>query len=354
MAERTVVIIGATGSIGTQTLDVLKRLKDFKLVGFTYHTNGELAERIAKEFNVKDFVSTFEDPEEAVRLVENKKPDITLVAVPGFVSLRITLGVIPNTKRIALASKEALVCGGWLVRERLKKFKTELVPVDSEHSAIFRIFDENVTRIALTASGGALRDWNVEDIKDATIDDVLSHPVWRMGKRVTVDSATMVNKVFEVFEAMEIFDLSRDAIDVFMHREGIVHGMVYLKDGTVKMNAFKADMRIPIAYSLTHPDVVLDFQEPKLSILTFEDVDLERYPLFSKSFEIHDSYALRTAFNAADEVAVEAFLKGKIKFWDIVEIVERTLSMFEKGEPRDLKDLEEIDERAREIAGDMV
>ena len=351
MEGRTVVIVGATGSIGTQTLDVLKKLKSFKLVGITYHRNEELAMRIKKENPDVRVVSTAEGTQEFEEMMHELKPDITVLAASGFAGLELALKAIPHTRRLALANKESLVCGGKVLKREMEKFGVELVPIDSEHSAIFQLIEERIVRIALTASGGALRDWPLEKLPEAKPSDVLKHPVWSMGKRITVDSATMFNKALEVLEAMELFDLERKDIDVYVHREGMVHGMVFLRDGTVKLNVFKADMRIPIAYSLTYPDRLFEYGEfPDFSKLTFEEVSRERYPVFFLIDEIWNSYSLRTAFNAADEVAVEAFLKGKIKFTDIHRVIEKVLEKVEDEEPKSFEELKEIDEKARRLA----
>ncbi len=358
MDGKTVVIFGATGSIGRQTLDVLRRLKGFSLVAFTYHRNHELALKISSEFRVSEFVSTVEGPKKALEMVERLRPDITVVAVPGFSGLELTLGSIPYTRRIALANKETLVCGGWLVKRALMKHGVELVPIDSEHSAIFQLVEEGITKIALTASGGSLRDWPLDELRRASIEDVLKHPVWKMGLKVTVDSSTMVNKALEVLEAIELFDLERKDVDVFIHRKGIVHGMVFLKDGTVKLHAFIPDMRIPIAYSLTYPERKYeydDFPEFSDSSLEFERPSRDRYPAFFMVDRIHDSYKLRTAYNAADEIAVDLFSKGRIRFTDIPILIGKALErMDEFPEPRNLEDLKELDSISRRLAEEVI
>jgi len=272
-------------------------------------------------------------------------------AIPDFAGFLATLISVKYTKRLALANKESIVCGGRFLREEVERYGVELVPVDSEHSAVFQVMEEGVEKIAITASGGALRDWAVEDLEKARPEDVLSHPVWKMGSRITVDSATMVNKALEVLEAMELFSLRRDQIEVFIHRQGVVHGMVYLKDGTVKLHAAVADMRLPIAFALTYPERKYEFEVfPKFDVLTFENPDKERYPLFFMVDEIFSSYKLRVAFNAADEVAVSAFLKREIRFTDIAVVVERVLRNLEGPEPESVKDLIKVDEEARRIA----
>ncbi len=351
MGEKTVVIVGATGSIGTQTIDVLKSLSGYKLVGFTYHENLKLAEEISKDFPEAEFLSTKTDLDRFEEMMEKLQPDITVAAAPGFAGFKLAYVAIPYTKRLALANKESLVCGGKVLKNQLRKFGVELIPVDSEHSAVFQLVERGIEKVAITASGGALRDWPVERLKEASPSDVLRHPVWSMGKKITVDSATMVNKALEVLEAMELFELPMEKIDVYIHREGVIHGMVFLKDGTVKIHASVADMRIPIAYSLTYPERFYRNPEfPKFSSLTFERPSEERYPLFFLVNYIKDSYALRTAFNAADEVAVAAFLMGKISYTQIFKVVEAVLKSLESEKAESFEDLSAVNEEARRLA----
>ncbi|KAF2959640.1 MULTISPECIES: 1-deoxy-D-xylulose-5-phosphate reductoisomerase [unclassified Thermotoga] len=364
MEERTLVILGATGSIGTQTLDVLKKIKGIRLIGISFHRNLELALKIVKEFNVKNVAITgdveFEDssiniwkgPHSIEEMLEVLKPDITMVAVSGFSGLRAVLSSIEHSRRVCLANKESLVCGGFLVKKKLREKGTELIPVDSEHSAIFQVIEPEVEKIVLTASGGALRDWEISKIDRARPEDVLRHPVWNMGARITVDSATMVNKAFEVLEAMELFGLSFEKIEVKIHREGLVHGAVVLPDGNVKMVVSPPDMRIPISYALLYPRrVTLEPFFLRTISLSFEDPDPERYPAFFLLKDIKDSYTLRTVFNAADEVAVEAFLMRKIRFGGIHRVIEKTLEEFQGyPQPRTLDDVERIHFEARKRA----
>ncbi|PLV56991.1 1-deoxy-D-xylulose-5-phosphate reductoisomerase [Thermotoga sp. SG1] len=363
MEERTLVILGATGSIGTQTLDVLRKIEGIRLVGISFHTNVELAKKIVKEFQVENVAVTgdvsfecnakvWKGPHSLEDMMEALKPDITMVAVSGFSGLRAVLAALEHSRRVCLANKESLVCGGFLVKKKLEEKSVELIPVDSEHSAIFQVIEPGVQKIVLTASGGALRDWDPEKIETATPADVLKHPVWSMGTRITVDSATMVNKAFEVLEAMELFDLPFEKIDVKIHREGLVHGVVILPDGNVKMVISPPDMRIPISYSLLYPErAALGSFSLETMKLSFEPVDPKRYPTFFLLNQIKNSYALRTAFNAADEVAVDAFLKGKIKFGGIHRIIERTLERIDGyPEPENLEEVEQIHAEARKTA----
>lgn len=356
MAERTVVIVGMTGSMGTQALDVIKKIGSFRILAGTYHSNFDLARKLASEHDVERIICTKDSHAELEDFLEEHKPDIVLVCVPGFESLPITLKALQTSRRVLLASKEALVCGGWLIRQMKKKTSCELLPLDSEHSAVMQLFEPSIEKILLTSSGGALRDWKLEDLHKATPQDVLKHPVWKMGKRITVDSATMVNKGFEVLEACELFQLRANQVEVLIHREGLVHAAVLLKDGTIKMHLGFPDMRIPIAYGLTYPERRYEYRNwPNLTEtqLKFQMVGKDRYPAFFLAYEIENDYAKRTAYNAADEVCVEAFLEERIKFTDIAKIIEKVVERIE-GTPRDLSDLKNIDEESRRLAKEVI
>lgn len=356
MAERTVVIVGMTGSMGLQALEVIKKLGSFDLIAGTYHASRDSAEKLAREFGVKKVLCTKDSYDDLFQLLEEHRPDVTLICIPGFVSLQITLKALQTSKRVLLASKEALVCGGWLVREAKEKSGCDLIPLDSEHSALMQIYEPEVEKVILTSSGGALRDWNIEDLDKAKPEDVLKHPVWKMGKRITIDSATMVNKGFEVLEACELFNLRARQVEVLVHREGLVHAAAFFKDGTVKMHLGFPDMRIPIAYGLTYPKRNYENKNwPDLigTPLKFERVDEKRYPAFYLAYEIEKDYAKRTAYNAADEVCVEAFLQDRIKFTHIAKVIEKVVEKIE-GKPRDFEDLKSIDEESRKLAKEVI
>lgn len=356
MDKRTVVIVGITGSIGTQALEVIQKINGFQVIAGTYHSNQKLAEQIANKFKIDKMIRTSEGYDEIISQIEKLRPDITIVAIPGFASLPITLKAIENSNRVLLASKEALVCGGWLVKNALKNSSTELLPIDSEHSALMQLLEDGTEKILLTCSGGALRDWNIDGLHDAKPTDVLRHPVWNMGHKITVDSATMVNKGFEVLEAYELFNIDVSKIEVLLHKEGLIHAGVFLKDGTMKLHMGFPDMKVPIAYALTYPKRDYSKMEwPDLSLvnLSFYPVDAKRYPAFFLAYEIAKDYAKRTAYNAADEVAVESFLSGKIKFTDINKVIERVLEKID-GTPRDLSDLTQLDKSARRLALEVI
>jgi len=350
------VIVGMTGSIGTQALEVINKIGSFRIMAGTYHSSFEKAQRLAKEYGVEKLICTKDGYEELEVFLEHRGPDIVLVCIPGFVSLPVTLKALRTSRRVLLASKEALVCGGWLVKETMKETSCELIPLDSEHSAVMQLYEPSVEKILLTSSGGALRDWKLDDLDEARPEDVLRHPVWKMGRRVTIDSATMVNKGFEVLEACELFQLRANQVEVLIHREGLVHAAVFLKDGTVKMHLGFPDMRVPIAYGLTYPNRRYEHKNwPNFgeTQLRFQQVEKSRYPAFYLAYEIENDYAKRTAYNAADEVCVEAFLQRRIRFTDIARVVAKVVEKVE-GTPRDLQDLKDVDEESRKLAEEVI
>jgi len=356
MVERTVVIVGMTGSMGSQALEVIKKMGSFRVLAGTYHSSFDKAQSLAKEYAVEKLICTKDGYEELEAFLEQRRPDIVMVCIPGFASLPVTLKALRTSRRVLLASKEALVCGGWLVKEAMKETSCELIPLDSEHSAVMQLYEPSVERILLTSSGGALRDWKLEDLDRAKPEDVLRHPVWKMGKRITIDSATMVNKGFEVLEACELFQLQASQVEVLIHREGLVHAAVFLKDGTIKMHLGFPDMRVPIAYGLTYPDRRYEHRKwPNFAEtqLRFQQVEKCRYPAFYLAYEIENDYAKRTAYNAADEVCVEAFLQGRIRFTDIARVLAKVVEKIE-GTPRDLQDLKDVDEASRKLAEEVI
>jgi len=332
---KKVVILGATGSIGIQTVDVIKQLTDYKVVGISFGTNKEVARKIISEMSVEYYTSTVDlgigtrvDDTEVLLKLTN--PDIVVSAVPGFEGVKATLTALNYTKRLALATKEALVCAGPFVKTLAKERNVEIIPIDSEHSAIFQLYEPHIESILITASGGAVRDVPLEKINSLTPSDILKHPTWSMGGRITVDSATMVNKLFEVIEAHEFFDLPYEKINVKLNRSSFIHGIVFLKDGVIKIHVGKPDMRIPIAFALTYPErryisYVSKVEEFDLALY---DVEGERYPLFTYGMELAkavDDLSWRIALNASDEVAVKYFLDGKIRFKDIEKVARQTI-----------------------------
>ncbi|MBO8160805.1 MAG: 1-deoxy-D-xylulose-5-phosphate reductoisomerase [Thermosipho sp. (in: Bacteria)] len=356
MEKKSVVILGATGSIGIQTLEVIEKLDNFYISGIVFGKNINLAREIIKKHNIENYYSPyfptykFSTLEE---MLEKLNPDIVVAAIPGFDGLIAILQSIPYTKRLALATKEALVCAGPFIKNECEKHKVELIPIDSEHSAIFQLFDENVVKIMITASGGAVRNVKKNKLSKLKPNDILKHPVWNMGKRITVDSATMVNKAFEVMEAYELFNIEN--IDVHIHPTGTVHGAVLLNDGTVKIHFGFPDMKVPIAYSLTYPERKFNNPKwPKFDPKNFEfyNVDEEKYPAFFYGKSILKDLAKRIAFNAADEIAVQRFLTEKIKFPQIADIIINTCENI-RGNVNSIDDIFEIDKISRNFAQEI-
>jgi len=373
-----IALFGATGSIGKQTVDVLKKANMLdKVIAFSANSDvNSLVElsklcpnaslciteidsyKKLKEITDKKVYRGLEGVKE---MLEDLKPDLTIVSVSGAAGFEITLEAIKNTtKRVCLATKEALVIGGKFIKKALKKYRIELLPIDSEHSAIFQLLlgEKNsfIKRIILTASGGALRDYPLEKLDEVRVEDVLKHPVWKMGKRITIDSATMVNKAFEVIEAHHLFELEKDRIDAVIHREGLIHSLVEFVDGNIKLHAGYPDMRIPISYSIFFPNR-MEFENDRhidirlLKNLSFESPDPKRYPAFFMAYDLFNMPSSAwVVYNAADEVAVQKFLEGKIKFTDIFKLISLTVEKFDHFEPEAPDEILFIDRQTRELA----
>lgn len=350
--KKNIAILGSTGSIGTQALDVIRSHKElFNVVALIANNNSELLIKQAKEF-MPDYVGIYnKEKYEEVRASLDKsitvecgeeilinsctgKVDIALISVVGMIGIKSLLTCIKRNIQVALANKEALVCGGSLVTETLKKKNMIVYPVDSEHSAIFQCLqnkqDYEIDRLLITASGGAFRDWKKEDLIKATLNDALKHPNWNMGAKVTIDSASMMNKGLEVIEASRLFDVTAEKIDVLIHPQSIVHSLVQFKDSSVLAQLGNPDMKLPIQYALTYPDRIncdvktLDLAQ--ISTLTFSKPDLDKYRCLSFAYDAlkaGDSYCI--ALNAANEVAVDLFVNEKIRFIDIPILIEKAL-----------------------------
>lgn len=350
---RTVAVLGSTGSVGSNTLDVIRSLPDqFRVVGLAAGSRDEPLAAQAAEFGV-DVVALFDEEaagrlrarpgapatvlggEHAAReLLERVRPDVVLQATVGAAALDTTLAALEAGALVALANKESLVMAGPLLRETEQRHGATLIPVDSEHSAIFQCLRagraDEVERILLTTSGGAFRDRPVAELVNATPEEALAHPTWRMGPRITVDSATMMNKALEVCEAVALFDVPPDRIRVVLHPESIVHSMVEFRDGSVMAQMSRPDMRLPILFALAYPDrphyPAVRFALTDFARLTFRDPDPARYPALALGFRAAEAGGTAgAALNGADEAAVERFLAGKIAFNDIARLVGEAL-----------------------------
>lgn len=353
--KRKIAILGSTGSIGTQTLDIVRQHRDlFEVILISARRSTDLLIKQAVEFDVPHVVicdeSRYKDVSEALSgtdskvwagveslcdLVKMDSIDIVVGAMVGFSGLRPTLAALSVGKVVALANKETLVAAGSVVIDTMRKNNAVILPVDSEHSAIFQCLlaaqGNEVEKIHLTASGGPFRTWDRRTIAGATAAQALKHPNWDMGAKVTIDSATMMNKGFEVIEAKWLFDINPDRINVVVHPESIIHSMVEFKDGAIIAQMASPDMREPIGFALSFPERLtvgnrkVDFAT--LGSISFEAPDLNRFPCLGLAYEsIKRGGNAPCALNAANEVAVAAYLKGLISFYDIAKINERCLS----------------------------
>lgn len=355
MERRRIAILGSTGSIGTQTLDVIRQHRDlFEVEMLSAGRNAGLLARQAIEFDAAAVVigdeklypelagelqpkgiKVFTGTDSLCSLASADNVDIVVGAMVGFSGLKPTLAALEAGKIVALANKETLVAAGQLVIGTMRAHNAVILPVDSEHSAIFQCLiagkQNEPVRLHLTASGGPFRTWKKEDIATATAAMALKHPNWNMGAKVTIDSATMMNKGFEVMEARWLFDMPAERIGVLVHPESIVHSMVEYADGAVIAQLGCPDMRQPIGFALTFPSRVtvgnkrLDLSET--GKLSFEKPDLDKFPCLALAYEaIRRGGNIPCALNAANEVAVAAYLEGRIGFYDIARIVEDGIS----------------------------
>jgi 1-deoxy-D-xylulose-5-phosphate reductoisomerase len=342
-----VILLGATGSIGSQTLELMKVHRD-TLIGFSFGNNLLKAIQIIDEFQPQ--IVCAKEPRHAEQL-QTQFPTLKVVvgesgleelagypveatlvnALVGSVGLRPTVKAIKSRKRICLANKETLVIAGELIMKLVKEYDVELLPIDSEHAAIHQAMqgDLNIASIVLTASGGSLRDWPIDQLQYATKQDVLQHPNWSMGEKITVDSATMMNKGFEIIEAHHLFGLSFDLIETILHPQSLVHGMVRYHDGSVLAHIAPPTMSIPIAYALYHPHKIeLPTWDLKtLSTLEFSMLDEQRYPLLTLAREVGIRGGIHPCvMNAANEAAVRLFLEEHISFPMIETIIRETIA----------------------------
>ncbi|WP_186577439.1 1-deoxy-D-xylulose-5-phosphate reductoisomerase [Aquibacillus kalidii] len=372
---KNITLLGATGSIGIQTLDVIRQHPEqFSLYAIAFGKNVEKALPIIQEFYPKKIVvqdmetkrklsihiphqTILVGNEGMIEISVDKFTDVLVNAVMGSVGLQATLHAIRERKQIAIANKETLVTAGHLVMDEAKKYDVSLLPVDSEHSAIFQCLNgENrneINKLILTASGGSFRDKSREDLKNVSVEDALNHPNWSMGAKITVDSATMMNKGLEVIEAHWLFDIPYDQIEVIQHKESVIHSMVEFKDSSVIAQLGTPDMRVPIQYALTYPSrlelpTTKQLNLLEVSKLHFSEMDLNRFPSLAIAFEAGRlGGSVPTVMNAANEIAVDMFLKGKISFLMIEEYIERAMSSHRLIEHPDLETIIAIDKETR-------
>ena len=376
-----VCLLGASGSIGQQTIEVmLDNPSDFDLVAFSIGHRVRKISNILKNFpNVKAIC--LQDKEDAKRyqskytnviffwgddglnqLIKFSKADIVVNALVGFVGLKPSITTLENNKILCLANKESLVVGGELINKLLKKGLGKIYPIDSEHAAIRKclsVDDQNVEKIIITASGGPFRNLKREDLKIVTPEQALNHPNWNMGQKITIDSATMVNKAFEIIEAHYLFGFESSKIDTIINYNSYVHSIVQYTDGTYRLDAGKPDMRIPIKYALyqglTDYQTIVTDDLSKIKKTAFGKLLITRYPIIKVAYQVIDEKGtLGAIFNASNEVAVRAFLDKKISFLGIEKIINYCLKKIENKKHPSYADLKRVDEETRALANKLV
>lgn len=373
---KQVSLLGATGSIGLQTLDVLRLHPDqFSLYAMGFGRNVEKALPLIREFEPSMIVVQDEETKRKLEkevahpqilcggegLIEAsvaEPVDVVVNAVMGSIGLPATLKAIQSKKQIAIANKETLVTAGHLVMEEAKKHDVNLLPVDSEHSAIFQALNgeqrRDINKLIITASGGSFRDQTREELAGVTVDDALNHPNWKMGAKITIDSASMMNKGLEVIEAHWLFDVPYDQIHVILHRESVIHSMVEYVDRNVIAQLGTPDMKVPIQYALTYPErkelpITKNLNLEEIATLNFQKMDMDRFPCLRMAFEAgRAGGSMPTVLNAANEEAVQQFLEGKISFLDIEKYIEQALENHDRIHNPDLSTIISIDKETRE------
>ena len=370
---RRIVVLGSTGSIGRQTLDIVRAFPDeFDVVGLTGGNNTELLKQQVEEFRPPHVWSAAAGPGEfpgtsytpMEQMVALNRVDQVMVALMGSVGLTPTLTALAAGKSVALSNKEPIVMAGKLIKEYEAKYGGRVLPVDSEPSAIWQCLqgeDNEILRLLITASGGPFRTTPLEEMEDVSPEQALRHPTWRMGQKITIDSATLMNKGFEVIESHWLFNVPWERIEVMVHPQSTIHSMVEFADGSVKAQMGPPDMRLPIQYALFYPHRLANSMIPRLDTtishsLNFDPLDPGRYPCFSLAIEAGKKGGTYPAvLSAADEVAVQAFLDGKISYGGIRRLIEQTLDEHDPTPGDDVGDVLQADAwasaRATELAG---
>lgn len=376
MTKKKIILLGATGSVGVQALDVIAAHPDqFELVGFAFGKNIEKAREIIQAFSPKIVVAAQESSqielaqefpsveihvgaEGLITLAQLEAYDILLNAIVGSVGLPPTIEAVKLGRDIALANKETLVVAGYTIMAEAARTGSKILPVDSEHAAIFQVLQgvqkSDVRSLTITASGGSFRDQTREELLDVTLDDALAHPNWTMGAKITLDSATMVNKGLEVIEAHHLFGIPYDDIHVVLHRESVVHSMVTLKDGAVLAQLGATDMREPIQYALSYPRHLTmhnetPFDLTEIGALHFEKMDLVRFPMLDLAYRVGKlGGGYPAVYNAANEIANQAFQDGKITFLEIEQLITRSVFEHMEFDGQTLHQILASDERTRQ------
>ena len=373
MTLKNIILLGATGSIGKSTLNLIRQNREkFNLIGISAYKNTEQLKLISEEFNVKN-VCFFKNDKDIVfnkctkvmkghyGLLElaSLNCDIVVSGISGLAGLMPAYTAINNGNNIAIANKEPLVVAGNILIECSKKNNVKILPVDSEHNSIFQCFDnnfrENISHITITASGGPFLNRPINNFKNITIEEALKHPKWQMGKKISIDSATLINKALEVIEAGFLFELKSNEINVVIHPESIIHGLVHYKDGSVLANLALPDMISPLSVAIGYPERY-NLDLPKLNLvevsqLNFLKPDLEKFPGLNFGWNaLNGPNYVSIILNAANEIAVDLFLKKRINFTSIVEIIDKCLNDQNFNPAHNLDEILEIDKVSRDFA----
>ena len=375
--SKNIILLGATGSIGKSTLNLLRKNRDkFNLIGVSAHNNASLLSNIVNEFdvphvvlsnslNVKDYFGKSDLSVGTRALIDLAQIDCDIVVsgIIGISGLYSAFAAINAGNHLAIANKETLVTAGKIFVDKSIEKKCNLLPVDSEHSAIFQCLDDsnfhNLDFITLTSSGGPFLNKNIKEFKNIKPENALKHPIWNMGKKISIDSATMINKALEIIEASVLFNLNPEKIEVVVHPEHIIHGLVHYNDGSIIANMGLPDMITPISVALNWPNR-LNLNLKKLSLssigkLTFLEPDLKKFPALKFGWDsLSNPTSSPIVLNGSNEVAVDYFLKGKIKFTDIFYIIEKTLNNYVPIKPKNIGDVVEIDKVTRMKTLDVI
>lgn len=381
MKKKKIAILGSTGSIGTQALQVIEEHPDlYEAYALTANNQVELLAEQARKFKpavvvianeakylqLKEMLSdlpiqVYAGSDALCDVVQATSIDVVLASMVGYAGLRPTINAIKAGKEIALANKETLVVAGELITELAAQYHTPILPVDSEHSAIFQCLesDNPLEKVILTASGGPFRTFSMEQLRHVTKEQALKHPNWDMGAKITIDSATMMNKGFEVIEAKWLFGVRPEQIEVVVHPQSVIHSMVQFEDGAVKAQLGVPDMRLPIQYAFSYPKRIassfdrLDFTQ--MTTLTFEQPDIEKFRCLALAYEaLNQGGNMACIVNAANEIAVSAFLKEKISFVEISKLIEQTMNKVSFIKNPTYDDYVETDTEARKIAEKLI
>lgn len=361
---KKISLIGSTGSIGRQLVEIVKRNPDrFKIVALVANGQSEEFERQKRELVPEFSALASVDKAKALGAAEYAEADIIFNAAGGFAGLEYSLKAVSAGKTLALANKETLVCGGDIIMPLAKSTGAEIIPVDSEHSAIWQCLNYRknapLRRLIITASGGAFRNMPPEKLKSVTPEQALNHPTWKMGKKITIDSATLMNKGYEVIEAHVLYGTPYENIDTVIQPQSIIHSMVEFEDGAILAQMSYPTMELPITLALTYPDRIatalmpMDFKTP--FSIDFQPMERKKYPCFDIALTCGErGGTMPCILNASDEVAVNAFLNGEIAFTDIQCVIEKTFSTFVYEKVKSFEQLEAVDARARNIAREII